>query len=182
MPTKLGGGQKMQEYDPATGRYGYGSGGFAKNHKTVLSHSTGFKPTKKETKRTAAKEGPYKGGSLTYRTLRENLQECSKVYPINEKGFLSKKGKSRREYIRQIDGDDAILTARQFYEALAYGGIEESLPNGKGVRTRLKDGTFVIYREITSTPGSPAVEINVDDSNDSCGLKYQKIHFEKRGI
>lgn len=180
MPTKIGGGHQMQEYDPATGRYGCGSGGFAKNPKTVKSRLTGFEAEKKEAKRTTVKEGPYKGGSMVNRTLRDNLQELYKFYPINENKLFGKKGKSNRHGVRQIDGDDAIRTARQFYEILSYGGIEENLPNGKGVRTKLKDGTWVVYREITSTLNSPAVEINVDGSNDKCGLKYQKIHFEKR--
>ena len=54
------------------------------------------------------------------------------------------------------------------------------MPNGKGVRTELKDGTIIVYREITSTIGSPAVEINARKSVDNCGLKYHKIHFEKK--
>lgn len=182
MPTKIGGGHQMQEYDPATGRYGYGSDEFANQRKTFLNHSTGFKAEKKETERMAAKESPYKGGSPTHHSLRENIQELSKIYPINEEGYFSKKGEADEDGIRQIDGEDAIITARRFYETLAYGGIEENLPNGKGVRAMLKDGTFVIYREITSTPGSPAVEINIRKSKDNFGIKYQKIHFEKKGI
>ena len=88
MPTKIGGGHQMQEYDPATGRYGYGSDEFAKHRKTFLNHSTGFKAEKKETERMAAKESPYKGGSPTHHSLRENIQELSKIYPINEEGYF----------------------------------------------------------------------------------------------
>ena len=44
--------------------------------------------------------------------------------------------------------------------------------------TKLKDGTIITYREITSTKDSPAVEINIKQSNDSGGIKNQKIHFE----
>ena len=181
MPTKIGGGHQMQEYDPATGRYACSSGESTKIHSTVQSHSTGFEVEKEETERTTAKKGPYKGGSPIYRSLRDNIQELSKVYPISEDGYFSKVGKANEDEIRQIDGDDVMLTARRFYEALAYGGIEKDLPNGKGVSTTLKDKTIVVYREITSTLGSPAVDINVNDSNDNCGLKYQKIHFEKKG-
>lgn len=52
--------------------------------------------------------------------------------------------------------------------------------NGKGFITELKDGTIISYREITSTEGSPAVEINIKKSTDTGGVKKQKIHFEKR--
>ena len=54
------------------------------------------------------------------------------------------------------------------------------MSNGKGYITELKDGTIISYREVTSTEGSPAVEINIKKSTDTGGVKKQKIHFEKR--
>ena len=52
MPTKIGGGHQMQEYDPETGRYGCSSGGFTKSYKIAQRHLAGFK-TMKEEKRTS---------------------------------------------------------------------------------------------------------------------------------
>ena len=72
-----------------------------------------------------------------------------------------------------------MKTARDFYEKIAKGGLEESLSNGKGVSTRMKDGTVIVYREITSTPNSPAVEINIRKIKVNTKIKNQKIHFEK---
>lgn len=123
----------------------------------------------------------YKGGSPTYRSLRDNLLNVSEKYAISSDGFFGKIGKAGVGEIRQIDADDVLSESRKFYNSIAYGGIETKLPNGKGVRTELRDGTIIVYREITSTIGSPAVEINVRKSSDNCGLKYHKIHFEKKG-
>ena len=43
--------------------------------------------------------------------------------------------------------------------------------------TKMKDGTYVDYRIVTSSEGSPAVLINVKDENDSGGIRYHKVHF-----
>ena len=123
----------------------------------------------------------YKGGSPTYRSLRDNLLSVSENYVISSGGFFGKIGKAGVDEIRQIDVDDVLSEARKFYDDIAFGGIETKLPNGKGVRTELRDGTIIVYREITTMVGSPAVEINVRKSIDNCGLKYHKIHFEKKG-
>lgn len=123
----------------------------------------------------------YKGGSPTYRTLRENLPAISKLYGPPSGGFFGKVGKAGVKETRQIDVDDVLSESRKFYDTIAYGGIESNLPKGNGVRTEMKDGTIIVYREITSTDGSPAVEINVRKSSDDCGLTYHKIHFEKKG-
>lgn len=34
------------------------------------------------------------------------------------------------------------------------------LGNGKGVYTKMKDGSILSYREVSSSDGSPAVEMN----------------------
>lgn len=123
----------------------------------------------------------YKGGSPKYRTLRENLPAITKLYGPPSDGFFGKMGKAGVRETRQIDADDVLSESKKFYDTIAYGGIESKLPKGNGIRTQMKDGTIIVYREVTSTEGSPAVEINVRRSNDNCGLKFHKIHFEKKG-
>lgn len=53
------------------------------------------------------------------------------------------------------------------------------MTNGKGVYCKMRDGTIISYREISSSDGSPAVEINIKQSTDHADIKYQKIHFVK---
>ena len=54
-------------------------------------------------------------------------------------------------------------------------GTTIPLSNGKGTMTVLGDGTRIVHRLITSTPGSPAVEISISGSP---LIKDQKIHFK----
>ena len=44
----------------------------------------------------------------------------------------------------------------------------------------MADGTIVTWREVSHSDGSSAVDINIKYSNNSGGLKRQKIHFVKR--
>lgn len=53
------------------------------------------------------------------------------------------------------------------------------MANGKGNYTKMKDGSILSYREVSSSDGSPAVEINIKKSIDHGGIKNRKIHFVK---
>ena len=43
----------------------------------------------------------------------------------------------------------------------------------------MADGTIIIYREYTSTDGSPAVDIGIKFSSNKEVFKQQRIHFVK---
>ena len=62
-------------------------------------------------------------------------------------------------------------------DKIGYGGIEKPLKGGKGYTTKMEDGTILTYRPISSSDGSPAVEINIKGSDSHGKLKSQKIHF-----
>ena len=54
-------------------------------------------------------------------------------------------------------------------------------PNGKGYRVSMKDGSIITYREVSSSDGSPAVDINITSSSDDTGgVRTQKIHFVRK--
>ena len=53
------------------------------------------------------------------------------------------------------------------------------MENGKGYQTALKDGTIISFRAISSSDGTPVVEINIRKSNTHGDVKRQKIHFVK---
>jgi hypothetical protein len=122
----------------------------------------------------------YKGNTPTYREILDNIDNIIKDYPLNNCGYFGEKGKAGNCQIRQIYCNDPIKEAQKFYNIVAFGGIETNLQNNMGVRTKLKDGTVITYREITSTKDSPAVEININKSNNHGNIKPQKIHFERR--
>ncbi|MBO4604233.1 MAG: hypothetical protein J5657_02895, partial [Clostridiales bacterium] len=83
-----------------------------------------------------------------------------------------------------IKSDNPSVTAKDFYDRIAHGGIENEIidrnGNIKGAKTKMADGTIVTWREISNSDGSPAVDINIKKSTDSGGLKFQKIHFVKK--
>lgn len=122
----------------------------------------------------------YKGGATHYHMLAENKPSLSS-YRFNENtGYFGEKGKGGSGSIRNISSENPEKTAKEFYESIAYGGIERPLGNGEGVRTEMKDGTIIVYRKVSHSDGTSAVSINVDKSNcDTAGIKTQKIHFVK---
>jgi hypothetical protein len=120
----------------------------------------------------------YKGETVAYHSISDNLQITAKYYKYSN-GYFGDKGKSPKNRNREIDCDNPIIVSKNFYDSIANGGIETTLENGKGLITKLKDGTIITYREITSTANSPAVEINIKKSTNNSGIKTQKIHFEK---
>ncbi len=107
-------------------------------------------------------------------TILLNANQMSKDYPLSESGYFGKKGKN----CRVIESSDPIATSTDFYRKIGQGGKISNLPNGKGTKTVLADGTVVVHRIITSTKESPAVEISVSASQK---IKNQKIHFISGG-
>ena len=119
----------------------------------------------------------YKGDTGHHHTITENLPSLTSSYDFNN-GYFGKKGQGR-DFVRNISSEDPLSTARDFYDKAAHGGIERQMSNGKGLYTKMLDGSILSFREITSSDGSPAVEINIKDSTAHGDVKYQKIHFVK---
>lgn len=117
----------------------------------------------------------YKGGTVKYHSLSDNLDNLTSNYAYSN-GYFGDKGKGRT-FTRNISSDSPEKTATEFYDTASYGGIENTYSKGK--YTKLSDGTILSYREISSSDGTPAVEINIRKSSNSGGVKYQKIHFVK---
>lgn len=119
----------------------------------------------------------YKGNTGHYHSILENLSVLISQFKYCN-GYFGERGQGRT-FVRNISCADPIKTAQNFYDEAAYGGIEKRMSNGKGVYTKMKDGTILSFREVSSSDGTPAVEINVKASNDHDELKNQKIHFVK---
>lgn len=104
-------------------------------------------------------------------TIEGNAEKMKKDYPYKN-GKFGEKGKNAQ----LIKSNDPEGTSVDFYKKLGAGGKTEPLPNGYGTMTTLDDGTVITHRINTSTPNSPAVDINVSNSP---VIKTQKIHFIK---
>lgn len=104
--------------------------------------------------------------------IEENLPLITEKFPITDTGYFGHKGKNSRV----IESSDPVSTSQDFYSRIGANAEMEVLANGKGTRTVFPDGTTVTHRIITSTPGSPAVDINIKSDGP---IKTQKIHFVK---
>ena len=92
--------------------------------------------------------------------VETNAEAMKDTYPRTPSGYFGEKGKN----VRIIKSADPIATSEDFYARIGSGGMVSTLNNGKGTMTKLPDGTLIVYRKITSTPGSPAVEITLSGS------------------
>lgn len=122
----------------------------------------------------------YKGDTGHHHSIGENISDLSKDYPIKN-GYFGTAGETSDSHIRHIESSDPASTAKDFYDRIAHGGIENDIfdknGNKKGATTKMADGSVVTWREISSSDGSPAIDINIRKSTDNGGLKTQKIHF-----
>jgi hypothetical protein len=131
--------------------------------------------------------GVARNSQFRKKRLSENLPEVEKNWPMNSGGFFGKNPKGT-PIVSDIECDDPIGEAQQFYDKIANGGETQSIydkyGNYKGELTTMADGSIVVLRIITSTVGKPAVSINIDNSNEKeklGGLVSHKIHFKLKG-
>lgn len=113
--------------------------------------------------------GGTKGGQQ-HSSIASNANAMKEQYPLTKQFYFGEKGKN----CRVITSASPETTSIDFYRKLGKGGITKPLSNGKGTITTLGDGTRIVHRIITSTKGSPAVEISISGSPK---VKNQKIHF-----
>jgi|LauGreDrversion4_2_1035121.scaffolds.fasta_scaffold121367_4 hypothetical protein len=110
------------------------------------------------------------GGYSSPGGLSQNLGKLLNKFPSDRQGRLGAKGRNKA---RLIASDNPAKTSEDVYSALKSGGKESRLPNGKGRLTAFPDGSRVIHRPVSSSDGSPVVEISIKGPN---GSSY-KIHF-----
>ena len=120
----------------------------------------------------------YKGGANHYCSFAENVSNLKSNYSFSN-GYFGEKGQGR-SFTRNIASDDPNATSKDFFDRASYGGIVNQMSNGKGQTVKMKDGTIISYRKVSSSDGSAAVDINISKSSDSGEVKTQKIHFIKR--
>lgn len=125
----------------------------------------------------------FKGDTGHHHSISENIPAVTKEYPLNN-GYFGTKGSSSDNSIRHITSANPTDTAKDFYDRIAHGGMESKIydKNGniKGEKTKMADGSIISWRNVSSSDGSPAVDINIKESTNSGGIKVQKIHFVTR--
>lgn len=122
----------------------------------------------------------YKGDTGHHHSIGENIAATAAKFPYRD-AYFGESSPDSKERNRNIKCGDLAGESKDFYDTIAYGGIEKTLPNGKGVMTEMSDGSIVSFREVSSSDRTPVAEINIKYSSDPSGVKGQKIHFIRKG-
>jgi len=67
----------------------------------------------------------YKGNSKYYRSVGQNIMAASSRYEYHE-GRFGVSSPSTGNKTRNIASDDPLATAKDFYDKIAFGGVEKS--------------------------------------------------------
>ncbi len=118
----------------------------------------------------------YKGNTKYYRSIGQNVLIASHSYPYKN-GYFGIASASTGSRTRNIVSTDNLRTAKDFYDKIALGGEEVRMNGGKLNITSMADGSVITMRTKSHSDGTPVVEINIEKSNHSGGIKRQKIHF-----
>ena len=119
----------------------------------------------------------YKGNSKYFRSIGQNILITSSKYAYSNGrfGVSSPHGGSST---RNIASSDNLATANDFYNKIAFGGKENIVDDNLRI-TRMADGTIITMRKVSHSDGTPVVDINIERSSHTGGIKKQKIHFIK---
>ena len=118
----------------------------------------------------------YKGNAAYYRSVGQNILPTASKYPYRN-GRFGVNSPSTGNKTRNIASADPLGTAKDFYDRIAYGGVENIYANGDRRITQMADGTIITWRRVSTSDGGPVVEINISSSSHTGGIKKQKIHF-----
>lgn len=99
----------------------------------------------------------------------ENMNNNSPKYTVNDDGYYGERGQSSSSRVRNLKGGDNA--AKEFFDEKTVGYISERLIEN-GVIREMPDGTYITYRSISNSDGTPAVSFNGGETT-----KPQKIHF-----
>ncbi len=119
----------------------------------------------------------YKGDSTYFRSVGQNILPTSSRFQYRN-GYFGENSPHGNRSTRNISAEDNLATATDFYNKIAYGGVEQKIGDNMRI-TRMADGTIITMRKISHSDGTPVVDINIERSSHSSGVKKQKIHFIK---
>lgn len=117
----------------------------------------------------------YKGNSVYFRSIGQNVLIVSSKYGYAN-GYFGENSKHGSNRTRNIIAADNLTAAQDFYDKIAFGGKERIVNDNMRI-TRMADGTVITMRKISHSDGTPAVDINIEPSTHTGGVKSQKIHF-----
>jgi hypothetical protein len=105
--------------------------------------------------------------------LSSNIKSLAVKYPLDSEGKFGKPGKGKGT--RRVASNDPESTGKEFFDKLSIGSKVKNLEEGKGKIGIFPDGSTVVYRPVSTSDGSPAMNLVMKGSS---GPDY-KIHFVK---
>jgi hypothetical protein len=105
--------------------------------------------------------------------LSSNVKSLAAKYPLDSEGKFGQPGRGKGT--RQVLVKDPRSTGQEFFEKLSSGAKVKDLKNGKGKIGTFPDGSTVVYRPVSTSDGSPAMDLVIKGPS---SLDY-KIHFVK---
>lgn len=120
-------------------------------------------------------KGSNTSGKSKSASLNSNLNALTSTYKLTESGYF---GEKSGKHIRNIESDNPIKTANDFFNKATKGAKVEATSNGEGKKAKMSDGYTITIREVShSADKSPAVDIHIKGIPGK--IKDQKIHFVK---
>ena len=117
----------------------------------------------------------YSGGHLTAtRCIEDNLPNVTVQYNPKTKYFGIAGTCST---VREVYSKDPVGDAESFFATLTNGGVKSKLPNDKGIKANMADGSVVTIRKVTKSLPFPGVDISIRKARLPV-VKAQKIHFK----
>jgi len=106
--------------------------------------------------------------------ILRNIERLKQEFPTTRGGYFGSRSTSTNR--RNIASADPLATARKFFELISRGGQRTTEHKPGVTRVRFPDGSNITYRPVSSSDGSPVVDINLKILQDKIA-RYQKIHF-----
>ncbi len=103
----------------------------------------------------------YKGNSKYYRSIGQNIAITGNVYGYSN-GRFGENSSHGSSATRNIVSTDSLTTANDFYNKIAFGGIEKKVNSNMRI-TRMADGTVITMRIVSHSDGTPVVDINIKE-------------------
>jgi len=114
------------------------------------------------------------GPGDTDAAISRNIERLRKEFPTSPGGYFGSRSTSTNR--RNIASADPPRTARKFFDILSRGGQRSTDHKSGASRVRFPDGSNITYRPVSSSDGSPVVDVNLKISHGKIA-RYQKIHF-----
>ena len=114
-------------------------------------------------------------GARRGRTLLDNVLQTTREFPLTVDGLFGNAGNNSG--VRHIESRDPIATSHKFYGLLTDGGETLRQTTTMTIK-KMSDGAIVTWRLVSSSDGSPAVDINMSRVVGGV-VRTHKIHFIK---